>query len=270
MNIACLSDSAAGWLSLLDVAFDVPESLQSLEPRHVDLVIVPGENERDTERAAGFGALPGGERRVETAAIAAWPTEKLFVWAPYTLKSAMDAALRLARAVGRLPKMMHVLGEREKALKALSHGRKEASGRAPAAICLICRDTCHVMGLWAPDLIERAGGEPLLLQAGDPSIPLRAGDLAQRPPDIIFAGLRGREAAGEDRLRAALSGAPFESEVYLVSPDMLLTSGPALHETVLQFSVALRGKEWTPGTGMNVLRRHGSAGGNKSDTENAR
>ena len=254
---------------MLHVDYSVPDSAGPMDPSRTDLLIVPGENERDAHSKAAIGDRIAGVGGIGAPGYEPWPVDRLFVWAPTTLKRSMDAGLRLARMVHRLPEMMRLLGDREMALKKAAGRKSDARRDARKAICLIHDTSWRIMGLWAPDLIERAGGEPILLEAGDPSTPLRAGDLKSRLPDTLLVGMHDPTGRKEERLRAILAEALFEGEAYLVQPETVLTSGPALHETVLRFAAALNRNHRTPKPDMKRLRLDGFAGGNTSESEGA-
>lgn len=159
---------------------------------------------------------------------------------PQTFKEVLDEALRLGRAVGRMPEAMAVIGEGERRLRVL-HGRlgrrRDGSldGReAPRTVVLERIEPLTVAGRWVPDLVEMAGGEPVLIgtRPGDPTWEaLRAAD-----PDVLVVARQPELSPLADR-----PGWPdLAGRIHLFgdSPS-LLHPGPTLYDAVDKLAALL-------------------------------
>jgi iron complex transport system substrate-binding protein len=69
-----------------------------------------------------------------------------------------------------------------------------ASSARPRVVCLEWLDPLYVGGHWVPEMVEIAGGEDVLGQAGHPSFKVTADDVAQSNADIILVMLCGYNA----------------------------------------------------------------------------
>ena len=248
MKVVCRSRAAAEWLALLDPEPGWLEPFNEEKPLVCDLLVLPGEIEPDgrsvdvlpVERQHGQGPGPRAGR--------------VLIWAPHTLKSTLDHALRLARLTGRLPGLMALLAGREAELGKLTS--YVAKLERPTGACLFFDGTWSVMGAWGPDLIDRAGGRPLLQDSGDPHVELIPGDVSRSRPDVLFL------ACDDMKIAEALlngSGNPpavsYLQRAYILPPDRMLYGGPSLHNLI--FSMAAAFHPSAPGISVhpNPLRR---------------
>lgn len=133
---------------------------------------------------------------------------RLVNYAPSTLKDVFDEALRVARSIGRLEEGMHRLARGERRLARLAErlGRMRAdadpTGR-PTVCCVEWMDPLMVAGQWMPDVVEQAGGRPLLVEeAGEPSRRVSWGEIREADPDVLALMPCGFDL---DRVRANLS-----------------------------------------------------------------
>ncbi len=108
---------------------------------------------------------------------------------PQTLKEVLDEALRLARAMDALEQGMAVLANLETGLKVLREqigvDRSTNPQSLPSVACIEWLEPLMVAGHWMPDVVEMAGGRPVLGTAGEPTRPVEWEDLREADPDAL-------------------------------------------------------------------------------------
>jgi iron complex transport system substrate-binding protein len=153
---------------------------------------------------------------------------------------------RLEHALAPIAPVAAVLGRAERG-QALSHARGarllalsmhvarhlvRSGGRRPTVALLRADgDRLVAPGLWYPDLVDAAGGVPLLARAGEEDVPLTPAGVGAAGPDLVIVGadtLAQAEAALET-LRPAVAAVP----AWALRLDGLFTHpGPGLVEAV--------------------------------------
>lgn len=160
----------------------------------------------------------------------------IYGWRADTMKDVLDAALEIARRTDRLAAAMEWIGRREQALARLGERWKEELVRPRT---LLLQEAGLSAGRWAPDLVELAGGIPMLSERGEPPQPVGSDAFFADDPDVVvFASpSKGREEVAEEaaawatrfaELKAVRSGRVFclDGRRYLHRP------GPDLYTTV--------------------------------------
>lgn len=113
----------------------------------------------------------------------------VFSMQPQTLKEVFDEALRLGRRLDRLDAAMEVLAEGEAQLKALRDcigvDRRTDPATLPSVACIEWLEPLMVAGHWMPDVVEMAGGRPVLSEAGTPTRQVEWTALRDADPDVI-------------------------------------------------------------------------------------
>ena len=113
-------------------------------------------------------------------------------WNPLTLKEVLDHALRLSKNLRNMTGLMAFLADQEEALRTLRNEIqapvKQSSAAAPKALCIVFDGSPRIVGRWVPDLIDRAGGQPTLLEPGDLDAQLNSRDIITAGPDVLFFG----------------------------------------------------------------------------------
>jgi iron complex transport system substrate-binding protein len=161
-------------LSLYEVDL---ERLRALEP---DLIVTQDQCEvcavSRPELEAQLGDWTGGAPEVVSMR-------------PQTLKEVLDEALRLARAMDALEQGMEVIANLETGLKVLRDqigmDRSTNPQSLPSVACIEWLEPLMVAGHWMPDVVEMAGGRPVLGTAGEPTEPVEWGDLRKADPDVL-------------------------------------------------------------------------------------
>ncbi len=167
------------------------------------------------------------------------------VWNPRTLKGVMDHALRLATVVHQMPVLMNAIAERETRLRSLRSWIKapvkQQPPNAPTAVCLSWENEWRILGRWVPDLIDRGGGRPLLLDPGDGDRRIDPQDLILAEPDVMFIG-SSADSKKPDFLTASdalLNRVRFSGRAYLIDMGALTGSGPELYDSVFVLAAGL-------------------------------
>ena len=154
------------------------ELLQQLEPTHIITQTqceVCAVSLRDVERAVE--RLTGFDTR-------------LIPLAPNSLGDIWDDIQRTAEALD--------LGERGRALVAELQRRLDevpATSTAPRVAVVEWADPLMTAGHWTMELIERAGGVPVISAPGGPSLHFEMADLAEADPDVIIIAPCGYDLA---------------------------------------------------------------------------
>ncbi len=170
---------------------------------------------------------------------------KTIVWNPTTFKGVMDHALRLAAMVHRLPVLMSAIAEREARLRTLRswiHAPvKRQNPSAPTSVCLYWEDDWRILGRWVPDLIDRAGGRPVLLDPGDDDMKADPQDLSRAALDVIFLGTA---TAGTDPIfmtavNKLFEEVDFSGRAYIADMSAVTETGPAMYDSVFLLAAGL-------------------------------
>ncbi|MEM9189839.1 MAG: cobalamin-binding protein [Myxococcota bacterium] len=104
---------------------------------------------------------------------------------PLTLDDVLGDILRVGRATGtlaRAEKAVHALRARLATLR-----QETASLSRPRVVALEWLDPPMVAGHWTPELIEIAGGEPILGHHGKPTGPVAWEEIVAAEPEVILA-----------------------------------------------------------------------------------
>jgi len=108
---------------------------------------------------------------------------------PQTLKEVLDEALRLARGMEALDAGMEVLANLETGLRVLREeigvDRSTNPQSLPSVACIEWLEPLMVAGHWMPDVVEMAGGRPVLGTAGEPTRPVEWGAVREADPDVM-------------------------------------------------------------------------------------
>lgn len=113
---------------------------------------------------------------------------------PHTLDEVFDSILTLGRATGHQEEA-EALVSRERAR--LSRIRERVAGRSrPKVMFLEWTDPPFAPGHWIPEMIEAAGGEPLLGSPGGKSVRVTWEQIRAAQPDVAIAAPCGFDLAG--------------------------------------------------------------------------
>lgn len=179
---------------------------------------------------------------------------KLLTLQAARFKAALDEILRLGLLVGRFQETMAFIAEQEGRLAELYRavrGSARIGGRragGPRVACIEWLDPLVVAGHWAPDLIDLAGGRPVLGRPGARSQVVGLADLAAADPDVIVLApcgftieqtLRDLPALAERSAWQALR-AVREGQVFALDGRAYVNrSGPSLYRAVELLAAAI-------------------------------
>jgi iron complex transport system substrate-binding protein len=104
---------------------------------------------------------------------------------PERLAEVWNDVRRVGRAVGRENAGEELARELEARVRAVSE-RVPASAERPAVLSVEWFAPVMIGGLWMPELIELAGGVPLVTRAGERAPTLGRDELARLEPDVVL------------------------------------------------------------------------------------
>src|SRR5262245_6629886 len=123
---------------------------------------------------------------------------------PYTLDEVLASIETLGKATGHEREALELVdGQRER----LAVVRTRVSGLArPRVMFLEWTDPPFAPGHWIPEMVEAAGGEPVLATPGEKSRRVTWEDVHTARPDLVVVAPCGYDRAGSTRLAAELVG----------------------------------------------------------------
>ena len=254
LRIASLSPAATEWICVLgadrrlvarldagDFSLEDIDRLRVVAP---DMVILEHP----------CGALQRSERQLFTDS--AWPVEaqpRLYHFAPCTLKQVLNEVLRLGRSIGRTTAAMEWIADAEKELYTLRSqlglARRDEPAHRPRVLALDSLTPLCVAGRWVPDLIEQAGGQAALAEAGTTSRAVTGADVAEAKPDVLAVMPAGHTLEHTRREVDVLyeSGDGFppkgvqEARVYLFDGQTYFNRpGPRLYRSIALLAAAIQ------------------------------
>jgi iron complex transport system substrate-binding protein len=117
---------------------------------------------------------------------------------PHTLDEVLSAILTLGRATGHLAEAEALVAEQRLRLGA---AWRHTMGRSrPRVMFLEWTDPPFAPGHWIPEMIEIAGGEPLLATPGEKSRRVTWEDVRAAAPDVVIVARCGFDREGSARL----------------------------------------------------------------------
>lgn len=117
---------------------------------------------------------------------------------PHTLDEVLDSILLLGEATGHDPEAAALVSSLQDRLAAV---RSRVAGRPrPRVMLLEWTDPPYAPGHWVPEMIEAAGGEPLLGTSGSKSLRTTWDAVRAAAPDVVVAAPCGFDLAGATAL----------------------------------------------------------------------
>jgi len=122
---------------------------------------------------------------------------------PVRLGDVLDDLGRVGRALDRASRAEAVLGHLE---QRIDYVRRRAAGVGirPTVLTVEWLDPVMIGGTWMPELVEIAGGRPLVARAGEPAPTLSKEELAELAPDVVLV-----KPCGFDLERTRREAIPF-------------------------------------------------------------
>jgi iron complex transport system substrate-binding protein len=122
---------------------------------------------------------------------------------PHTLDEVFASIETLGRATGHLPEATVLVASLRRRLEAV---RARVAGRPrPRVLLLEWTDPPFAPGHWVPEMVEAAGGEPLLGTAGAKSVRVTWDAVRDAAPDVVIAAPCGYDLAGATALAEQLA-----------------------------------------------------------------
>jgi iron complex transport system substrate-binding protein len=121
---------------------------------------------------------------------------------PHTLDEVLDSIVTLGRATGHLESAQALVRTQRSRLDEV---RRRTAGRPrPRVMFLEWTDPPFAPGHWIPEMIEIAGGEPLLATPGEKSRRVAWEQVHAADPEIVIVAPCGYDRCGSQRLAAEL------------------------------------------------------------------
>jgi iron complex transport system substrate-binding protein len=130
-------------------------------------------------------AVSVNDVRAAVARLTAKPDLRLVTLHPRRLGDILDDIARVAEAVGRPAageRVVAGLGDRIQQVQTVAGG----SPSRPRVVTVEWIEPAMLGGLWMPELIELAGGQPLGVAAGEPAPTVGPDVLARLAPDVVL------------------------------------------------------------------------------------
>jgi len=126
-------------------------------------------------------AVPSGF--VDRALAALGCTAQVLSLDPSSLDDVFDCVVRVGEATGTADAARALVGDLRERVAA---AERAVSGRPrPRTFALEWADPPFNAGHWVPDMVERAGGEPVLASKGTPSVRIEWDEVAAAAPDVV-------------------------------------------------------------------------------------
>jgi iron complex transport system substrate-binding protein len=114
-------------------------------------------------------------------------------------------------------------------------------------------DPPYNAGHWIPDMVQAAGGEPVLTRAGEYSVPVSWAAVAAATPDVVVVAPCGYALAAsldlvrhDARLRAELAATPAAGQVWAVDASAyFVRPGPRLVDGIEILAGMLHPDAWS-------------------------
>ena len=145
---------------------------------------------------------------------------------PHTLDEVLESIVLLGRATGHLAEAERLVADQRARLDVV---RRESAGRPrPRVMFLEWTDPPFAPGHWIPEMIELAGGEPLLATSGEKSRRVGWEQVHAADPDVVIVAPCGFDRAGcASDWPTTWSRAARYRSAYRSTPSTRTPPGPA-------------------------------------------
>jgi iron complex transport system substrate-binding protein len=124
---------------------------------------------------------------------------------PHTLDEVLESILSLGRATGHAAAAEALVADQRRRLDDVRRHRVGRAGRArPRVMFLEWTDPPFAPGHWVPEMIEIAGGEPLLATSGEKSRRVTWDQVHAASPEVVVVAPCGFDRAGSQQLADGL------------------------------------------------------------------
>jgi len=184
-------------------------------------------------------ALPGAE--VSDALAELGCTAAVVTLDPHTLHDVLDGVLAVGRAIDAEAEAAALVEVAQQRLAAVA---RAVAGRAqPTVLVLEWPDPPFVAGHWVPELVERAGGAPVLCRPGDRSVPTTWEEVAGSGAEVVLVASCGFDVEGSAaHARDLLDRLPVGAAVWALDANgVVVRPGPRLVDGVEVLAALLHG-----------------------------
>jgi len=137
---------------------------------------------------------------------------------PHTLEEVFESILTLGRATGHQPEAEELVAEQRTRLDVVRRGR--GGGARPRVMFLEWTEPPFAPGHWIPEMVEAAGGEPVLATPGQKSRRVTWEAILAAEPDVFVVAPCGFDRAGCQELADDLvAGGVLPTGVPVVAVD---------------------------------------------------
>jgi iron complex transport system substrate-binding protein len=123
---------------------------------------------------------------------------------PHTLADVLDSIRTLGRATGRVAESDALVQSLHRRLEQVV--RRVARRPRPRVVVLEWTDPPFAPGHWIPEMVDLAGGEPVLGTAGTTSVRTTWEDVLTAAPDVVIVAPCGFDRAGAQSLADEIAG----------------------------------------------------------------
>lgn len=175
---------------------------------------------------------------------------------PHTLDDVLEDVERLGHALDREAEAGNLrdsLETRVEAVRRRANATVEERGERPTVTVLDWLDPLMVAGHWVPELVDLAGGEFLLADAGEHSGPVEWATLRDADPDVLVAAPCGFSLEQTAADRSDLTGREGWQDLTAVRTARTVAldgnhyvnrPGPRLVETLEQFAAVIHPEQF--------------------------
>lgn len=184
-------------------------------------------------------ALPGAE--VADALEALGCTADVVTLDPHSLDDVLTDVLTIGRAVDASPAATALVESARRRLDAVE--RAVAGRRRPRVLVLEWPDPPFVAGHWVPELVERAGGAPVLCRPGERSVPTTWDAVASCDAEVVLVASCGFDVRGAAaHAHELLDRLPDGADVWALDANgVVVRPGPRLVDGVEALAALLHG-----------------------------
>lgn len=184
-------------------------------------------------------ALPGDD--VADALDALGCTAEVVTLDPHSLDDVLGDVLTVGRAIDAASAATALVDDARRRLDAVA--RAVAGRRRPTVLVLEWPDPPFVAGHWVPELVERAGGDPVLCRPGERSVPTTWDAVADCGAEVVLVASCGFDVAGAAaHARDLLDRLPAEAAVWALDANgVIVRPGPRLVDGVEVLAALLHG-----------------------------
>lgn len=197
------------------------------------------------------------DREVADACAAAGVRPTIVSLAPRALEEVWATFATVGKAIGRPKEGL------ELAHRARQRSRPSPAGSPPRVAVVEWLDPPILAGLWTPDIVRAAGGEPVGPEAGAPGLRTDWSEVARLRPDLVvlspcsFSVERSRAELADARIADGVRRVAPRLGTFVADEAFFSRPGPRLAEGVELVRALLRGAE--PRLTMPAVRWTGAA-----------